>query len=151
MTNSPSTEGVLKLAAEKEAEAGRFYADAADMAENPGAKALLLQLAEQEQGHQERLERLEPSAIGDLGEGQVQSLRISEFLTDKPLQAEATFQEVMVYAMKREERAEGFFNGLAEAMPAGDLKHLFGMLAREESKHKAVLEKLYDEVIYKEN
>ncbi len=151
VTETPSIESVLQLAASKEAEAHEFYLHAAEQAQAPGAKAILKELAQEELKHKEYLEHLDMKAIGKPPSRDVQSLGISEFLVAKPLQPDATFQDILIYAMKREERAERFFHDLAETMPAGDMKQLFKTLEREETRHKARLEKVYDDVIYKEN
>jgi len=151
MNAEQSLDEVLKIAAAKEEEAARFYTEASGQAENPGAKALLLELADEEQKHKVRLETLDVSGLESVSQEKVESLRIAEFLVEKPIRSDSTFQNVMIFAMKREERAERFFCDLAATMPEGDLKQLFTALHHEETKHKARLEELYDDVIYKEN
>ena len=151
MSTQQSLEELLKIAAAKEEEAGRFYTEVAENAENPGARVLLLELADEEQKHKVHLENLEPLGIESVSKDKIESLRIAEFLVEKPIKPDSTFQEIMIYAMKREERAERFFCDLSAAMPEGDLKQLFTALQHEETKHKARLEKLYDDVVYKEN
>ena len=151
MTSEFSLQGIVKVAAAKEAEAYAFYADAAGKAQNPGARSLLRELADDELEHKEHLETLDPTQLPEPDGDAVKSLGISEFLVERPIRAHAAFQDIMIHAMKREERAERFFADLADAMPDGDLKRLFVALRDEETQHKARLEQLYDEIVYKEN
>lgn len=151
MSDEPTLQGIIRLAATKEAEAYAFYADAATKADSPAAKALLLELANEELGHKERLEHVDPASVVSVPQEQAKSLGISEFLVDKPIRTDASFQDILIYAMKREERAERFFADISASMPAGDMKQLFRALQSEEARHKTRLERVYDDVIYKEN
>ena len=151
MTPEHSLQGIIEMAAAKEADAHEFYMEAAGNAENPGAKALLKELAEEELSHKDRLLALDVASQPGPGHEEVQGLGISEFLVEKPIQTNASFQDIMIYAMKREERAERFFTDLSAARPDGDLKQLFLVLRDEETKHRAQLERTYDDVVYKEN
>ncbi len=151
MSDEPTLQGIIRLAATKEAQAYAFYADAANKAASPAAKALLQELANEELSHKEQLEHLDPASIVSVPQACAKSLGISAFLVDKPVKADASFQDILIYAMKREERAERFFADLAASMPAGDTKRLFHALQNEEARHKNHLERLYDDEIYKEN
>jgi len=57
-------------------------------------------------------------------------------------------QEVMLYALGREQAAMEQYRALAETTEPGDIHDLFEFLANEETKHKAELEKLYYELIH---
>lgn len=151
MVQDPSLRAVLDMAAAKEAEAHLFYTQTGAAAEDPGAKALLAELAREEQGHQVRLETLDLTGLDPLPEDTTQSLRISEFLVGRPIKPDASIQDAMIYAMKREEQSEAFFADMADALPPGSLKQLFTVLRQEETQHKARLEALYDDVILGEN
>jgi len=57
-------------------------------------------------------------------------------------------QEVMLYALGREQAAMEQYRALADTTDPGEIHDLFEFLANEETKHKAELEKLYYELIH---
>lgn len=57
-------------------------------------------------------------------------------------------QEVMLYALGREQAAMEQYRALADSTEPGEIHDLFEFLANEETKHKAELEKLYYELIH---
>ena len=57
-------------------------------------------------------------------------------------------QDVMLYALGREQAAMEQYRALADTTDPGDIHDLFEFLANEETKHKAELEKLYYELIH---
>jgi len=50
----------------------------------------------------------------------------------------------MVFAMQMEKKAFDFYNDLLAQYKGTDLEALFGRLAREEMRHKEILEKEYE-------
>lgn len=146
-----TAEGILKLAAMKENEAHWFYKNAAARVKDPGAKAMLKELSKEEIKHKELLENFDPAKVRGWTPSHVQDLRISDFLEDRPIAESSPPQEIMIYAMKREDKAKAFYDKAAAATSDAGVRRAFEMLAEEEAKHKLKLEKLYDEVILKEN
>jgi len=142
---------ILKLAATKENEAHWFYKNAAGRVKDPGAQAMLKDLAEEELKHRDLLENFDASQLQGWQPSQVQDLRISDFLEDRPIAEDSPPQEIMIYAMKREDKAKRFYEQAAAATSDGGVRKTFEMLAEQEAGHKLQLEKLYDEVILKEN
>ena len=57
-------------------------------------------------------------------------------------------QEVMLYALGREQAAMEQYRALTDTTDPGEIHDLFEFLANEETKHKAELEKLYYELIH---
>ncbi|HSO71431.1 MAG TPA: ferritin family protein, partial [Thermodesulfobacteriota bacterium] len=57
------------------------------------------------------------------------------------------YQEVMMLAMKNEEKSMNFYSAWSEKAFDADHKKLFAHLAEEEAKHKYRLESLYDQEI----
>jgi rubrerythrin len=56
------------------------------------------------------------------------------------------YNELLMLAMKREEKALALYNKLLrEAADTEDSKKLFKMLCQEEAKHKLSLETMYDD------
>ena len=143
--------GLLKLAAMKENEAHWFYKNAAARVQDPGGQAMLKELAEEELKHKDLLESFDPAKVKDWKQTHVTDLRISDFLEEKVISEDSSPQEIMIYAMKREDKAQEFFEKAASGTSDAGVRKTFEMLAEEEAKHKLKLEKLYDEVILKEN
>ncbi len=135
----------------KEQEAYFFYQSTAKIVNNPGAKQMLLELAEEEVKHKNRLESLDLSKIGSMKTGTIKDLGIERFLTETSVSPDMTPTEALQFAMKEEEDAHKFYTYLAESVNDPTVKTLAEALAREEIKHKVRLEKMWDEEIYKEN
>ncbi len=57
-------------------------------------------------------------------------------------------QEVLQYALGREQAAMEQYRSLAESTAPGPIKDLFNFLADEETQHKTELEKLYYEIVH---
>jgi rubrerythrin len=57
-------------------------------------------------------------------------------------------QEILRYALYREDAAMKQYGELADSAPAGPVRDLFRFLAKEETRHKNELEKLYYQVIH---
>lgn len=57
-------------------------------------------------------------------------------------------QEVLRYALMREQAAMEQYSALAENTPPGPLHDAFRLLAKEETEHKAELEKIYYEIVH---
>ncbi|NOZ20888.1 MAG: ferritin family protein [Planctomycetes bacterium] len=143
--------GILELAANKENEAHWFYKKAAGKVKDPGAKTMLADLAEEELKHKALLEDFDAAVLKDWQPQHIQDLRISDFLEDRLISDDSSPQEIMIYAMKREDKAKRFYEQAAAGTSDASVKKTFDMLAGEEAKHKLQLEKLYDDVILKEN
>ncbi|MDZ7332923.1 MAG: hypothetical protein ONB31_13170, partial [candidate division KSB1 bacterium] len=75
-----------------------------------------------------------------------ESRGIAEFLADtEELPANATTQQVMIFAIKKEERAFNFYTTLKDQFLGTELENLFSGLAAEEQGHKVKLEEDYEE------
>ncbi|HHT9120427.1 MAG TPA: ferritin-like domain-containing protein [Candidatus Hypogeohydataceae bacterium YC41] len=142
---------ILKWAIAQEDHSYKVYSGVIDKIEDPGAKAMLSQLAEEELGHKESLERLDPSKLKDVHPQKIQDLKIAEYLKDRALTEVSTLQDVLVFAMKREKEAHEFYTKLATAVSDSEVKDLLELLAKEELRHKRDVEALYDDVIYQED
>ena len=143
---------VLSLAIRKEIEASELYANVAERTDNPAARTLLRELAEQEENHRHLLEHLSPEHVTAFKPPRAgQDLKITEYLEATPLGPESSLQEVVIHAMKREEQARDFYQTMAEAAENGQLKRLLEKLSTMEAGHKARLEAFYDDVFLREN
>ena len=148
---SVPVKSILQTAIRKERSARAFYLKAARSTRDAASKKLLSDLADEEARHADILSgegvknflASEPPAITDL--------RIEEFLTPKRVSPKASFQDVLIYAIKREAASYRAYQTLAEAAGDASTCRVFRRLANEERRHRNRLEKLYDDVIFREN
>ena len=81
---------------------------------------------------------------------ETQDLKIVDYLEDVPLSPDADYQQMLVYAGKREKAAYDFYMQIAEKHKGKQIGKMFTQLAQEELKHKQRLELEYDDVILKQ-
>ncbi len=81
---------------------------------------------------------------------QPHDLHISDYLLDKEVAPDSTIQEIMIHAMKKEQKSYEFYKDMAKVVSSIEVKNLFEELAAEELDHKGRIETEYDDVIYKE-
>ncbi len=143
---------VLDTATQMEVNSYTFYSEAVGMVKDPSAKELLKVFADVELKHKETLESFDLSKIDEQHHTLKEShdLHISEYLLDKKVTPDSTLQDIMIYAMKREQKAYEFYNNMSKVVTSIEVKNLFEDLAAEELGHKTQIETEYDDVIYKE-
>jgi len=137
---------IMKFAIEKEDEAATFYEEAAKRSEKPHMKEAFADMAKEEQRHKGLLEKLDVTGIEQKQLKKIPDLKISEYLVDMEYSPDMEYRHLLVLAMKREEKALGLYNELAEKADDADMEKLFRLLAQEESKHKLRLEKEWDDL-----
>ena len=143
---------ILDQAIQNEDEANRFYSQAANTVHDPSAKVLLSEFAAIELKHKTLLENFDLSTVDEehhtIKEGH--DLHLSDYLLDKEITPESSIQDIMIHAMKREQKSYQFFKDMAKVVSSVEVKNLFEDLAAEELDHKGRIETEYDDVIYKE-
>ncbi len=141
---------IIEFAINKEIEAIEFYKKLQNIAKYESSKAFLKELEEMEISHKTILENHlnNPSEINIIE--QPTNLQISDYMDDVEAESDITFQQILIIAMKREERAMSLYQQLA-AEVEGEARNVFIRLSQEEAKHKLQLETIYDEEILKEN
>ena len=144
---------LLDTAMYREIASQAFYVAGQSRTEDPGAKALMKELAEEEAKHSEWLKNLKEKGLEkkDLYQEKIPNLMISEYLTGSDTLEGASLQDVLVFAMKREQEALEFYSRMMGAMREEPAKHLCESLVHEELKHKLKLEMLYDDLFYWED
>jgi rubrerythrin len=147
-------EQILRQAILFEVDAYEFYSKAVQMVKRTNIQDVLRSLAGQEVVHKERLEALlagnPETIIASQKQRQIVDLKLAEYLVPQPLDADATFQDVLIVAMHREKASNEFYAAMAGLSDDPSAKELFDYLAQEELMHKSKVETLYDEVVYKE-
>lgn len=145
---SLTVEQALKVAIDAEIRAYNLYTNTSNKVSGSGTKTMLQELAKQEMGHRKKLENVvAKNDFKILGKTiPKQSRGIEEFLVaTEGIDANATTQEVMIFAMKEEQKAFNFYSTLKDQFPGTELEALFNSLAIEERGHKIKLEDEYEE------
>lgn len=147
-------EAVLKRAIQLEIEAMTLYSNAAQTVKDDAVRQRLEEMAEQERGHKAKLEDVLSGnvrwAIRRSKAEPVTDLRLSDHLVGGSLESNADYQDVLLFAARREKAAHDFYKAMGEMVEDKLTQNLFAMLADEELRHKYVLEKTYEEVVYKD-
>ena len=142
---------VIRNAIRKEQQARDLYIKAHKLAQDPATRTLLDSLAGEEASHAALLRGEGLQAFLASKPPPIQDLRITEFLVPRKLSPQATFQDVLIYAMKREAGSYWAYQALAESAEDGPTRRLFRRLAQEERLHRNRLERVYDDVIFAED
>ena len=143
---------IIAFAIDKEQEAFELYSDLAGRAQSPSGKILFKELADMEKGHKTKLEKLDMQYFSSQEIKPPVDLKIADYLVDVELTSEATYQDIVLFAAKREKAAFDLYTDLARIYTTiPDIKKIFDVLAQEEAYHKLKLEREYDEVVYKED
>lgn len=149
-----SVDAVIKRAIQLEVEAMSLYSSAAESVKDDAVRQRLLEMAAQERGHKNKLEDVLAGnvrwAIRRAKSEPVTDLRLSDHLVGGSLDPNADYQDVLLFAAQREKAAHDFYKAMAEMIDDKLTQSLFEMLATEELRHKYVLEKTYEEVVYKD-
>ena len=82
---------------------------------------------------------------------EVEDLRISDYLVEEPTGTEMTFQELLIFAAKKEQKAVELYSSLKERAGSDELKKLFDFLINQEKSHKLKLEKEYEKYVLGED
>jgi len=151
MPNNTSYAEVIQLAINNEQDAADLYAGLAERAEGPAAKAHFEQLANMERGHKKKLEILDFAYFETQKVDPPQDLKISDYLVDVELQPDSSYQDTLLFAAKCEKAAANLYTDLAAVYTATpEVSNMFMVLAQEEAHHKLLIEREYDERVYKE-
>ena len=144
---------LLDSAIYKEIASQAVYEAAQSKTEDPGAKALMKELAKEELGHSQRLKKLKEKGLPkrDWHQENVPNLKISQYLSGGDTVEGAGLQDTLIFAMKREQQAVEFYSHMMSLMRDETAKNLCASLVQEELKHKLRLEMLYDDLFYGEN
>ena len=142
-----SVSDVVDFAIQKEENAMEFYRKCAERAKNPGIKEFFKEMVTEEQSHRDMLRNLDSLNLDKVELKEVENLKISDYLVDVTFSDKITYQEALILAMKKEEKALAFYSGWKNKCMSEKASKLFQLLENEEEKHKRKLERLYDDEI----
>ncbi|MEM2935815.1 MAG: ferritin family protein [Candidatus Bathyarchaeia archaeon] len=142
---------VLNRAISMERQSYDLYVWAQGRVENPEAKRLLGDLAKEERRHRAKLsaalrDKEKLQEIGSKAQ-RVQDLKIVDWLGDVRLSEDSDYQDILIFAGKREKETYEYYSELAERLGETRIGQLFSKLAQEELAHKNKIEKEYQKYI----
>ena len=147
-------EEIIDFAVEKEREAAEFYQKISNDEEDfSGSKEMFAEFAAEEQKHEKILQEFKTKGITkSLAEYQLKwitDIKRSDYLVDLEYEQGMPYNEILLLAMKREEKALKLYNDFLEQADTDEGKKLFKILCQEEAKHKLALETIYDDYMAK--
>ena len=143
----------LEKAIDMELKSFETYKNAYLKAKHGQVKNLLKELALDELEHKHTLEKAffeETVSLHDAGMKEGPSMRFSLLLEEKPLTADSSVQEIMIYAIHEEKRSVDFYKSMTTQCSGAPMEEIFERLYGDEEKHLARLEELYESVYLKE-
>jgi len=146
-------ENAIDRAILMEKQSHSLYSSALKRVRSSGSKSLLDNLANDELQHKAKLENVKRTKsweqLGPKAKNLI-DLEILDRVEDVRLSEDATYEEILIFAGKREKETHDYYLELGarlEGTPAGEL---FSRLAKEELGHKGKIEKEYESVVMKE-
>ena len=140
---------IIDFAIEKEREAAEFYESLSKKGEDfSGSKKMFAEFAIEEQKHVDILQEFKAKGIAKSLEEYkfkwITDIKRSDYLVDLDYEEDMPYNEILLLAMKREEKALKLYNQFLEQADSDEAKMLFKVLCQEEAKHKLALETIYD-------
>lgn len=141
---------VLERAIKREVEARLLYLDLSQKIDDRAARDAFQELAQQEQGHQNLLEKYLRGEFkeGRLGRGQAIDYQIAEHLDQPEISPDMKLKDAFLFAANREKASHEFYLSFAAIHPDGEVRRLLEELASQELGHKQRVEFLYTEVAF---
>jgi len=143
MNNFETIDDVLNFAITQETKAHDFYLELADWVETERTSKALQNFADEELTHLQKLLALKKSNLR-IAAAQIGSLDIAEKLEPVEPKENMDYTKTLIYAIKKEDRANKLYNSLAEASDDPEIKEMFLLLAQQEANHRLGLELEYD-------
>ncbi len=133
----------------KEIASQALYIEAGRDTQDPAAVKMLEELASEELKHAGILRKMKESGWEprDLNTAVLTDLKLSDYLQGPDTLVGAGLQDVLIFAMKREEQSVVFYSRLMSVFRLEAAKLLCARLAQEELKHKMRLEMEYQELL----
>lgn len=138
-------EQIIGFAIDKERESVLFYENLARNVEQPSSREAILSMASEERKHEKLLKGLNPKSIGFAAPSGQADIKLSDYLVEVEPSKDLSYQEILIIAMKREEKAYAFYTDLESRAADDATRKTFALLRGEELKHKNRLEKEYEE------
>ena len=150
-----TVEQILQEAIQGELKSYELYTKAVNLVQAEHLKQLLRELAQEELGHKGSLERMlaDPGQlewqVSELKAAAIEDYKIGDHLVARPLGPDSTFQDVCIFASKKEQESYELYRDLA-TQSSGEVRDLLEAMAKDELRHKNLVEGWYEEVVYQE-
>ena len=135
---------IIEFAIRNEEKAIDSYGSLAEISKTPGLKKLLLELQEEEKNHKKLLQEISKEKIESLEIKEVTDLKISDYLVEEPPSADMNFQDLLILAAKKEQKAVELYSDMERKVKNEELKKLLEFLIQQEKSHKLKLEEEYE-------
>lgn len=140
---------IIDFAIAKEIEAAEFYRNVSDQESFSGKKQLFLEFAAEEHKHQALLEDLKAGKAGATVEDYqfkwITDIKRSDYVADIEYKPGMAYNEILLLASKREEKALKLYNELLTQADTDEARKIFKILCQEEAKHKLAMETMLDD------
>jgi len=144
-----SLDDILDFAIEKEHMAVQFYEDAASEESMSGVIEMLEELADEERKHARMLTELKKKgAVHGTDRYRykwIPDMKRGDYITDVVYKKGMSYNEILMVAIKNEEKALKLYNELQAKSEDEEARKLFKMFCQEEAKHKLMFETMYDD------
>ena len=80
----------------------------------------------------------------------IPDLKVTDKLVKVPLDPKADYPQILIYAAQREKATHDFYVQIARKFRDVELGKMFNNFAKEELRHKYLLEREYDDVVLAE-
>jgi rubrerythrin len=138
MDRIDSVDEILEYAITREVEANQLYMYMAKRMENPEMSKVCEEFAKEELEHKAKLE-LEVMKRGQV----VSGFDISDYMMDVGNEMEMDYEELLVFAIKKEETSVSLYTDLAAVVKDKESRETLLSLAQEETEHKLRFETEY--------
>jgi len=148
-----TVEEILQVAIRREIQSYELYTRAVEMVTADTVRGALRQLAQEELGHKALLEKMLSNPgqmrlhVRRMRAELVQDYGVGDHLKGSSLGPDATFQDVCIFASKKEQQSYEMYRDLAE-QNTGEARQLFEAMSKDELRHKNLVESWYEEVVY---
>ena len=139
-----SFQEIIDFAIKREEEAYKAYGRMMEIAETPGLRKLLSELQAEEKEHKRLLQNISKEKIGSLEIKEVEDMKISDPLQEEKPSENMNFQDLLILAAKKEQKAIDLYTSLGKKTETEELKKLFDFLVQQEKSHKLRLEDEYE-------
>jgi rubrerythrin len=144
-----SLDEIVDFAIEKEREASEFYQSISEQESFSGTKKMFAEFSAEEKKHEDLLLKFKETgiteAMNDYQLKWITDIKRSDYVVEMEYTPGMAYNEILMLAMKREEKALALYNDFLGKADTEDGKKLFKVLCQEEAKHKLALETMYDD------
>jgi rubrerythrin len=135
----------MDFAIAREKDAVLFYQYLQKKVRFESQKEVLREFELIEIGHVQLLERVKTQqSLDKLSRNLPEDLQLSSYLHDVEPDENMTYQQILITAMKKEERSAVLYSSLRDQSEDPDLRKIFDQLMKEEENHRHHFETLYE-------